>query len=111
MRGAVYADGGMVALTHALVCAAVAALLLAAIAHGARPHMLLAGTVGRAWQWWLIHRPLWLPDKPSGGCTFCTAFWVPGVPVAVAAALTGAAWWALAVPFMVAVLAAKLIGK
>lgn len=95
-------------MIHALCSSIMAALLLACLIRASRPGMLLA-RLSVAWMWWLIHRPKWLPGKLSGDCLFCTAFWAPGVPVAVAVALcTPAGCWALAVPFLVAILTDKL---
>jgi hypothetical protein len=86
----------------ALLLSVFTALLLASLIRAALPGHLLHSTLGRAWLWWLIHRPLWLPLKPSGDCVFCTAFWVPGLPLAIAASLlTPAGLWALAVPLFV----------
>lgn len=92
-------------MSHALLISVFTALLLASLIRASLPGHLLHGTVGQAWQWWLIRRPQWLPDKPSGDCVFCTAFWLPGVPVALAAGLlTPAGWWAVAAPLLVAFL-------
>ena len=91
-------------MIHALAAALIAALLLAAVARATRPQGLLA-FLAPAWQWWLIYRPTWLPDKISGGCAMCTATWLPGVPVAVLVALfTPAGWWAMTVPVLVGVI-------
>lgn len=73
-------------MVEALTISLIAALLLAAAARATRPKGAL-DFLAPAWQWWLIMRPSWLPDKPTGGCAMCTAFWLPGVPVAVAVAL------------------------
>ncbi|GAA4393591.1 hypothetical protein GCM10023186_45290 [Hymenobacter koreensis] len=76
------------------------ALLLACVVRAARPGHLL-GFLLPAWEWWLVYRPGWLPAKPTGACAYCTAFWVPGLPAAVATGLlTPAGWWAVLVaPF------------
>lgn len=93
----------------ALTLSCLTALVLAAICRAARPGGLLA-PLGTAWQWWLINRPRWLPGKPSGDCLLCTTFWLPGIPVALAAARWGGAGgWAACVPFAVAVLSEILI--
>jgi hypothetical protein len=87
----------------ALAASLIAALLLAAVARAMRPSGLL-DFLAPAWQWWLIMRPVWLPEKASGGCAMCTATWIPGVPVAAAVALlTPAGWWALCVPILIGV--------
>ena len=94
------------ALTAAIMCS----LLLACIVRAARPGGLLRFLAGY-WETWLINRPAWLPGKPSGDCAFCTCFWCPGIPAAVAVALlTPAGWWALTVPFLVAVLSDIALG-
>lgn len=96
-------------MSDALNASLVAALLLAALVRATRPGGLLA-FLAIPWQWWAIHKPMWLPDKPTGACAMCTAFWFIGVPVAVAVALcTPAGWWAITVPPMVAVLAETLL--
>ncbi len=95
-------------MQYALESSIMAALLLAAAARAARPAGLLA-FAGRWWQTWQIFKPRWLPDKPTGGCASCTSFWFVGFPVAVAVALTGGGWWAISVPFCVAVLSETLI--
>jgi hypothetical protein len=98
-------------MIHALTASIMAALLLACLVRAAQPGMLL-GFAGGWWEAWLIHRPRWLPGKPSGDCAFCAAFWLPGVPVALLAGLcTPAGWWALAVPFLVATLTDKLLSN
>jgi hypothetical protein len=94
---------------HALAASHLAALLLACICRAARPGGLL-DFLGEQWEAWLIFRPKWLPAKPTGSCVLCTCFWLPGIPVALAVALlTPAGWWALAVPFCVAVLSDILL--
>lgn len=97
-------------MNHALAASLMAALLLAAIVRAARPGGLLA-FLAPAWQWWLIYRPAWLPDKATGGCAQCTATWVPGVPVALAVAATGGGWWSLTVPVLVGILFALTYEK
>lgn len=98
-------------MMYALAASAMAALLLACLIRAIQPGNLLAALTP-AWVWWIIFRPAWLPRKASGDCAFCTAFWVPGVPVALVAGLCGpAGWWALTVPFLVAVLTDKLLAR
>ncbi|MBG8556160.1 hypothetical protein [Hymenobacter guriensis] len=92
-------------MIHALAVSLLASLLLASLVRAARPGNLLHSTVGAAWEWWLVYRPVWLPAKASGDCAFCTCFWVPGLPVAALAALcTPAGGWAVCVPLLVAFL-------
>lgn len=87
----------------ALAASIITSLLLACICRAASPGGLLS-FVGGWWETWLINRPHWLPGKPSGDCALCTAFWCPGVPVAVAVALcTPVGWWALSVPFLTSI--------
>lgn len=102
------------ALQVVLTVSAVAALLLACVVRAARPGHLLA-VLGKAWQWWLIYRPGWLPGKPSGDCPYCTAFYLPGLPLAL---LTGvcllhgpASWLAALVPPFTAFLFERLISR
>lgn len=97
-------------MIHALAASCIAALLLAAIVRAARPAGLL-DFLGDQWQVWQIFKPAWLPDKPTGGCAMCTAFWLPGIPVAAAVAYTGGGWWALAVPALVGVVFEIAISK
>lgn len=93
-----------------------AALLLAAVCRAARPGGLLRFLAGW-WEAWLIHRPAWLPLKPSGSCILCTTFWLPGLPVAGLVLLCtapylgadGLNWWAVTVPFLVAILSDSFI--
>jgi hypothetical protein len=94
---------------QALGAALLAGLVLASICRATRPGGLLE-RLSDGWQWWLIQgRPRWLNRKLSGDCTLCTCFWVPGVPVAIAVALLTPGLplnlWAVAVPFVVAVVA------
>lgn len=95
-----------IALTYALFFA----LLLAAPVRAVRPGGLLAALLP-AWQWWLVMRPAWLPAAVTGGCAACTAFWWLGAPVAVAAGFSGAGWWALGCPFLVAVVFELAVSK
>lgn len=96
-------------MLDALTAALMASLLLSALVRAARPGGLLAFLAGY-WQAWLVRRPVWLPGNPTGDCALCTCFWLPGLPVAVLVALhTPAGWWALTVPFLVAVLAELLL--
>lgn len=88
-------------MMHALAAALIAALLLASVVRAARPQGLLEFLAGW-WEWWCIFKPRWLPDKPTGACAMCTAFWLPGIPAA-ALAYVGAGWWCLVVPFIVGV--------
>jgi len=96
-------------MQHALTISLLTALLLACLVRAARLGGLL-DFLREPWQAWLIYRPRWLPQKPTGSCILCTAFWLPGLPVAIlAACFTPVGWWALAVPFCVAVLSEILI--
>lgn len=103
-------------MIHALCASLVAALLLACLVRASRPGGLLA-FLRSWWVMWLIYRPGWLPDKPSGGCCLCTTFYLPGFPVALLVLLhtapyqgaPGLNWWALAVPALVAVLSESFI--
>jgi hypothetical protein len=94
----------------ALNVALLVALLLRAGVRAAGPGGLLA-PVGRWWQWWLIYRPTWLPDKPSGSCLLCTTFYVPGLPAAALAYALGAGYWAVVVPLCVAALSDFLLSR
>ena len=97
-------------MSQALTVALLVALLLRAVVRAAGPDGLLA-PLGRAWLWWLIYRPAWLPDKPSGGCLLCTTFYLPGLPAAALAYTTGAGWWCLLVPPCVAALSDFLLTR
>ena len=96
-------------MIHALAASLMCALLLAAVCRAARPGGLL-DFLREPWQAWLINRPRRLNRKMSGDCIMCTTFWLPGLPAAIlAACLTPTGWWALAIPFCVAVLSEILI--
>ena len=103
-------------MMYALCASIMAALLLACLVRAARPGGLLRFLAGW-WKWWLIHRPGWLPNKPTGGCILCTTFYVPGFLVAALVLLhttpyqgaTGLNWWAVVVPALVAVLSESFI--
>jgi hypothetical protein len=98
-------------MNHALTASLVVALLLRFLCRASRPGMIL-DFLGEQWQLWLISRPIWLNAKASGGCLLCTAWWVPGVPVALAVALcTPAGWWALLVPFLISATTDFLLSK
>jgi hypothetical protein len=95
----------------AFVASCIAALVLAAIARASRPAGLLA-FLGGWFEWWLIMRPAWLPEKPTGSCVSCTTFWFIGVPVALYGGIAcGWGWHALLVPLMVAQLSETLLKK
>jgi hypothetical protein len=98
-------------MIHALVASLLTALLLRFLNRASRPAMLLS-FLGDQWQAWLINRPTWLNAKVSGGCTLCTSWWAPGVPVALlVGCCTPAGWWAVLVPFLVSAATDFLLSK
>lgn len=95
-------------MIHALASALLASLLLACVVRAARPGAVL-DFLSELHARWQIFKPGQLPDKPTGGCLGCTAFWWLGFPTAMLCAwLTPAGGWAVVVPFCVFVLVEKL---
>jgi hypothetical protein len=95
-------------MTQILAYCITVALLFAAIVCAAAPGGLLS-FLSRWYLWWQIHKPMWLPNNPTGGCVACTTFWLIGVPCALYGGIYGGwGWQAVLVPPMVAVLSDKL---
>lgn len=91
-------------MIHALAASLMASLLVACLLRASKPKMLLS-FLGEQYEAWQITKSPKLPNKPTGGCCFCTSFWLPGIPVAIAVAwFTPAGWWAISVPFLIATL-------
>jgi hypothetical protein len=63
----------------------------------------------RAYEWMQLHRPRFVPEKWLM-CVFCGSFWLVGVPLAIACAWP-LHWWALAIPFPLALLTEHLTAR